>query len=102
MHRNLFVTLPSGMAHPPLAHGVGLGARQVLSTDHLNPRLSCHTDTPTFRVNLAQKRQGKSIFTRCLATNVLVKWAEISSPLGTLGDGFDIFHLFRLYLVSRS
>src|SRR5215831_11253032 len=24
--------------------------------------------------------RGKSIFTRCLATNVLVKWAEISSP----------------------
>src|SRR6266581_8536218 len=79
-----------GWLTPPLAHGVCLDARQVLGTDHLNPRLACHTDTPTFRVNLAQKRQGKVNIHTLFGQKRLGKVGRNIFPtLGTLGDVFD-------------
>src|ERR1700739_1817533 len=81
----------------PLAHVVCLGTRQVFGTDHINPSLACHTDTPTFRVNLAQQRQGKVNIHPLLGHKRLGKvGGNIFPTLGTLGDGFDIFHLCRL------
>src|SRR4029450_1573457 len=86
-----------GWLTPPLAPVVCLGAPQVLGTDHLNPRLACHTNTPTFRINLAQKRQGKINIHPLFGHKRLGKVGRNIFPtLGTLGDGFDLFHLFRL------
>src|SRR5215510_1517504 len=35
------------------------GTLQMLGTDHLDPRLACHPDPATFRVNRSPQREGE-------------------------------------------